>query len=95
MIIENIEINGKTAVGLKFPLGKAPLIVIKAHKGYIMCGYLNMQVANKLEDVCARVTGVNDIEDILSSPVVEVSKEAEKLGINTGMDGKQALELMF
>lgn len=42
MIIEQILLENGTAIGLKFDMGNAPLLVIKADKGFVMCGYLDL-----------------------------------------------------
>lgn len=92
MIIEQIPLKKETAIGLKVHLGKAPLPVIKARNGYIMCGYLNMDAANKLGDIAGKVTGVNDFNEMLEKQVVEVSLKARELGINPGISGAEFLE---
>ncbi|MFH1775025.1 MAG: DUF1805 domain-containing protein [Methanobacteriota archaeon] len=33
--------------------------MIKAEKGFVMCGYLNISAANALGDAAVRVTGVS------------------------------------
>ena len=60
------------------------MIVIKGETGYVMCGYLNIDAANSLGDVAVRVTGVNDINDVLNSQVNSCTDNAAKLGIKQG-----------
>jgi uncharacterized protein YunC (DUF1805 family) len=95
MLIEQVNLENGCALGLKLDMERAPLLVIRAKKGFIMCGYLNMDVANKLEDVAVRVTGVKSFEDVLNAKAVDVSEAAKKLGITAGMTGKEALNKMF
>jgi len=92
MIIELIPLKKETAIGLKFHMGKAPLLVIKAKNGYLMCGYLNMDAANRLGDIAGKVTGVNDFNEMLEKQVVEVSLKAREFGINPGIRGAEFLE---
>jgi len=73
----------------------APLLVIRAAKGFVMCGYLNIEVANKLGDVAVRVTGVKSFEDMLNAKAVDVSEAAKKLGITIGMPAREALNRML
>lgn len=94
MLIEQIELGNGSAIGLKFDMEHAPLLVIKANKGFVMCGYLNMDVANKMNDVAVRVTGVNNFDDVLNAKAVDVSKAAQDIGITVGMSAKEALEMM-
>lgn len=94
MLVEQIELGNGSAIGLKFDMEHAPLLVIKANKGFVMCGYLNMDVANKMSDVAVRVTGVNTFDDVLNAKAVDVSKAAQDIGITVGMSAKEALEMM-
>ena len=95
MIIEQISLKNGSALGLKLDMEHAPLLVIRAKKGFVMCGYLNIEAANKLGDTAVRVTGVNSFEDVLNAKAKEVSEAAKKLGIAIGMPAKEALEKMF
>ena len=95
MLIEQVNLENGCALGLKLDMERAPLLVIRAKKGFVMCGYLNMDVANKLGDVAVRVTGVKSFEDVLNAKAVDVSEAAKMLGITAGMTGKEALNKMF
>ena len=95
MLIEEIKLENGTALGLKMDMEHAPLLVIRAAKGFVMCGYLNMEIANKLGDVAVRVTGVRSFEDVLNANAVDVSEVAKKLGITVGMPARDALVKML
>ncbi len=95
MLVEQINLENGSALGLKMDMEHAPLLVIRAGKGFVMCGYLNMDVANKLGDAAVRVTGVKSFEDVLNAKAVDVSETAKKLGITIGMQAKEALNKMF
>lgn len=95
MLIEEIKLGNGSALGLKLDMEHAPLLVIRAAKGFVMCGYLNMDVANKLGDAAVRVTGVKSFEDVLNSKAVDVSEAAKKLGITIGMPAREALMKML
>lgn len=94
MQIEVIDLGNSSAIGLKMDMEHAPLLVIRAKKGFVMCGYLNMEAANKLGDAAVRVTGVKTFEDVLNAKAVDVSDAAKKLGISVGMPAKEALNKM-
>ncbi|MCX9073563.1 MAG: DUF1805 domain-containing protein [Candidatus Methanoperedens sp.] len=94
MLVEQINLENGSAIGLKMDMEHAPLLVIRAKKGFVMCGYLNIEVANKLGDAAVRVTGVRTFEDVLNAKAVDVSEAAEKLGITAGMNAKEALQMM-
>jgi len=95
MHVEHIELEKGTAEGFRIDLPKAPLLLIRAGSGFVMCGYLNIQSANKLGVLAARVTGVKTFDELMNAPVVEISNEAKALGITEGMLGREALEKMF
>lgn len=95
MLVEQIKLENGSALGLKMDMEHAPLLVIRAAKGFVMCGYLNMDVADKLGDAAVRVTGVKSFEDVLNAKAVDVSEAAKKLGITVGMTAKDALAKML
>ena len=95
MLIEQIPLENGYALGLRFEMQKYPLLVIRAEKGFLMCGYLNVSAAETLGDTAAKVKGVQSFEDMLKAPVVELTKFAGELGIEIGMTGREALEKMF
>jgi uncharacterized protein YunC (DUF1805 family) len=80
--------------GFKIPTGKANLLMIRAEHGFLGCGYFNVEVANKIGEAVAIVTGVKDYSDMLAAKVVSVSSAASMAGVNIGMNGDRALELL-
>ena len=88
-------LEGKKLSGLKVDLPKAPLIVITAPKGYIMCGYLDLGTAEKLGQVAAIVRGVKDFNDVLNAKISAATTQAMKLGVEEGMLGRDALKKMI
>ena len=74
-----------------FNLGNGKLLVIKAKHGALVCGYINMETAEKLGDAVAMVTGVNSYADMLNAKVKRVSSAAAQLGVCDGMIGSDAL----
>ena len=95
MQVESIELENGTALGLKMDMEHAPLLVIKAPRGFVMCGYLDISMAERLDDVAVKVTSVSNFEDVLAASVVEATPAAIDLGIEVGMPARQALERMF
>ena len=95
MDVEQIELENGVAMGIRIDLNVAPILVIKAKKGFVMCGYLNMDAVEKLGDVAARVSGVNTFDDVLKAKVLQVSTKAKELGIEEGMTGRQVLDMLF
>ena len=92
-MISNSEIRLQKGIvtGSLFELQNSSLIIINSSNGYLMCRYLNMDVANKFGDIAAIVTGVNNLEEALDAKIVELSDKAKKLGLKIGMSGRQFL----
>ncbi len=87
----NFEGNEFTAYSI--PTNNTFVLIIAAENGFLGCGYLNVEVANKVDDVCAIVTGLKTPDDMLSAKVIAVSNTASELGVKEGMSGKEALLL--
>jgi Uncharacterized conserved protein len=92
--IDTITINGREYETLKVDLDPAPLILVRGKKGFLMCGYLNMEAADKLGAVAVSTSGVKTVDDILNKPVTKISMKARELGVKEGMTGRQALEYL-
>lgn len=88
--IENVKLSY-----LKVKLPKAPLVMIIAPKGYVMCGYLNIDTAERLGQAAATVRGVSSAEEILNGKIAALTSHAKKLGIKEGMVGKEAIRMMI
>jgi uncharacterized protein YunC (DUF1805 family) len=91
-----LKINDKTATGLKVDLPDSPpLVIIIGQTGFIMCGFLNMEAAEKLNVAAATVSGVKNFEDVLEAEVKAVTSKAERKGIKVGMKGRDAVKLLL
>jgi len=92
MIRKTVRVKGRDLPGYECPLGEKKLIFITAPGGYVMCGYLNREAAEKFGDKACAVTGISSIEQMLAAPVAWVSAAAQEKGIQTGMKVSDALE---
>ena len=94
--VDPLKIDGKTAVGLKVDLPDSPpLLLVMGETGFVMCGFLNVDAAEKLDVTAAMVSGVKSFEDVLEAEVKAVTSEARKKGIEPGMKGKDAVKLLL
>lgn len=91
----DIVLGKKTATGVEIPLPGAPLVLVVAKKGYLMCGYLNIAAAEKFGACAAVVTGVQTTDDLLNGSVKVVTSKAMSLGIKPGMSGRAALKKLL
>jgi len=69
--------------------------LILAEKGFVMCGFLNIEAAEKLRVAAAMVSGVKTFEDVLNAQVKAATPKAKDSGVETGMKGSEALKHMF
>ena len=93
--MEQLDLEGRKVLGIRVELpGSPPLLVLVAEEGFVMCGYLNVQAAEKLGVAAAMVSGVRTFEDVLEAPVKACTSKARELGVKEGMKGREALELM-
>ncbi|MCD6484668.1 MAG: DUF1805 domain-containing protein [Candidatus Odinarchaeota archaeon] len=90
--IERIDVNGKTAFGLKLELDPAPILLIRAKNGLIGCGFFNIEVANKLDVPFVIISGVKSISEMLEKKPVAISKKAQEMGITKEMTGREIVE---
>ena len=87
----DFDLDGKKASGLELDLPGAPLVVAWGKDGFVMCGYLNIEAADKLGVAAAMVRGVKTVNDLLEAKVQKVSASAAKRGVAEQMTGRQAL----
>lgn len=92
---EQLKIADKTATGLLVELPDSPpLVMIIGKTGFLMCGFLNMEAAEKLNVVAAMVSGVKSFDDVLNAEIKAVTSKASMKGISAGMKGEDALKLL-
>ena len=92
MDVRDITTNGKTAQGITIALPNVPLVMVLGARGYIMCGYLNMDTAEKMGDRAAVVRGVASLDELLAGKVVACTSHAQAAGVMIGMSGYEALQ---
>jgi uncharacterized protein YunC (DUF1805 family) len=92
-----VKVDGKNFLGCRvdLPNSPAPLLLIIADKGFVMCGFLNVEVAEKLGIAAAMVSGVKTFDDVLNAEVKATTSKAKDLGVDIGMKGADALKRMF
>ncbi|MBP7210598.1 MAG: DUF1805 domain-containing protein [Paludibacteraceae bacterium] len=89
--LETIKLNNYTFTALTLPTENTIMLLIKGSRLIVSCGYFSIATATKLGDAMALVRGVNSIDDVLNAKILELSPEAEKLGIKLGQRAEDAL----
>ena len=83
--IDKFEFDGKSFQGVKSTIpGGPPLLLIKGEKGFVMCGYLNADVAERVGLAAAIVSGVSSFDDVLNAEIKVATNKAKDLGVEPG-----------
>ena len=91
-----LKIDDKIAVGLRVDLPDSPpLLLIVGRTGFVMCGFLDIDVAEKVNVTAAMVSGVKTFDDVLAAEIRAVTPEAQMKGIKVGMKGEDAVKLLL
>lgn len=94
-MVDMIEVDGGSFLGLKVEMeGLPPLLLIKGGKGFVMCGYLNGEVAERLGAAAAIVSGVNSFEDVLEAEIKFATTKAKELGLEPGRVVRTVIEAL-
>jgi len=95
--VATLKVDDKTALGLRveLPESSAPVVMIIGRVGFVCCGFLNMEAAEKLNVAAAMVMGVQSFDDVLHAEVRAATSKAQAHGIKVGMRGKDALKLLL
>jgi len=94
--VAQVKVGDKTCLGVRIELPNSPpLLLVVADKGFVMCGFLNIEAAERLGVAAAMVSGVKTFEDILSTDVKAATSKAKSLGVQPGMRGEEALKHML
>jgi uncharacterized protein YunC (DUF1805 family) len=99
MLQQKIKLSQKQAEGYVIPIGAINLVLAVTDKGMVGCGAFDVAALNNFSYPAAKVKSqsgkpVATIEDLLDGTVKEANATAAELGINVGMSGRDALELM-
>ena len=93
--MDSVRLDGNTLDAFAFATQNTKILVIRAARGLLGCGYISVDTAAKVGDALAVVSGVSGYDDMLRAPVKAVSPAAEALGIRPGMTGRDALLKML
>jgi len=83
--IDMVVVDGRSFLALKAELPELPpLLLIRGGKGFVMCGYLNIEAAERVGAAAAVVSGVNSFEDVLNAEIRAATSKARALGLEPG-----------
>ena len=87
----SIDLEGNLLEGYAIPTANTVILLIKAKRGFLGCGYFSLATAEKVGDAAVIVSGVSDFETMLAAKVKGFSPAAAALGVTEGMTGREAL----
>ena len=93
-ITRKIKVGNKYIQALSLRLLDKNLIVLRGSKGYVMCGYLDMKVAERFSDVAVTVVNVATIAQAINARVHVCTSSARRLGIHKGQPIKEVLRII-
>ena len=93
--MDKIILDGNELDAITFATQNTKILVIRAARGMLGCGYISTETATKVGDALAIVSGVANYDDMLLATVKAVSPAAEALGVCPGMTGRDALLKML
>lgn len=92
-----IDVNGAELEGTLITApggeGHPNMIVIAGSKGYLMCGYLNIEKAESFGDAAVLVGGA-DFDAVLAGQIRGMTPQAAALGVKEGMTGAEAAAVL-
>lgn len=96
---EVIPLKNSTGTGYVIPLGPVNLVLVIARNGLVGCGAIDVAALAKFGYPAARVRPVGGeviatLEDLVSGVIREANFPAEQHGVQIGMSGKEALDLL-
>lgn len=92
--IETLSLYGNAYTGIRIDTQPAPTVLITGKDGFLMCGYLNIDAADKVGAMAVSTSGVNTFEDLLNKEVGKISLKARERGVTQGMKGRDALKFL-
>ena len=97
VITETLTLKNSEAEGIMVIApggeGHPNMITIVCKKGYMMCGYLNLEAAEGFGDAAVMLSG-SDFTQVLYNPIKGMTMAAAEKGVKEGMLGSEAAEIL-
>ena len=96
----NLEFDNGTAIGMSHRWHQGQYCSILTKAGIVGCGIYDLETPAEFNQAIAIAKGTPanplcEPEDLFSAKIVGCTPQAEALGIQVGMTGKEAVELML
>lgn len=99
-ITRSMQFEHGTAIGLSHRWRNGQYCSILTAAGIVGCGIYDLKTASEFGQAIAiaRGTPENPLvepEDLLDAKIVDATAQAKELGVEVGMNGKQAVEVLL
>ena len=99
-IARPMQFDNGSAIGISNRWEKGQYCMILTKPGIVGCGIYDLKTAAEFGQVIAIARGTPenplvDPEDLLDSKIVDATPQAQSLGIQVGMTGKEAVERLL
>ena len=99
-ITRPMQFQNGSAIGISNRWDKGQYCTILTAAGIVGCGIYDLKTAAEFGQAIAIARGTPenplvDPEDLLGASIVEMTPQARELGIQVGMSGTEAVELML
>lgn len=96
---QKVPLSRKTADGFIIPLGGLNVVCVVTDEGMVGCGVFDIKLLDTFAYPAAKVRRAGEgliatIDDLLNGIITEANESARKRGVQVGMSGKEALELL-
>jgi uncharacterized protein YunC (DUF1805 family) len=94
LIKKELKIDGRKIEAFCIKLLAKNFILLKGTRGYVMCGYLNLRVAEKFGEVAVKIVGVSSIAEAFKATVAGCTSAARKKGVYPGQPIREVLKII-
>lgn len=83
--MKEVTLDGSKLIGVEIDLPNSPpLILVRGQRSFAMCGFLNLESAEKIGLAAVMSSGVSSVEELLAAPVKGATSRARELGAKIG-----------
>ena len=95
-----LQFENGSALGVSTRWGRGQYCSILTPAGIVGCGIYDLKTTSEFDQAIAIAKGTPDKplvepEDLFDAKIVGVTPQAEELGIEVGMNGREAVEIML